>query len=150
MKNSFLFLLLALFFFACEEDNEKPPFDNTTFFNNHEAAKWTKETAKKHLQGRWELIYTYCCPLATNTSWVAADDDLFALQFEGDSIRVYSQNKLESSQLWSFDERYEGSFLLETKEAVSRTFGTIYFSENYMLFLSSPMDGADYYYEKVD
>ncbi|WKK76773.1 hypothetical protein QYS49_05700 [Marivirga salinae] len=150
MKKITLIFLTAIILFACKEGDEKPPFDNIEFYENHEAANWTKETAKVHLQGKWKLIYTYCCPMSPNSGWVAVDDDHFILEFKGDSVQVFTDNNLEQIQYWEFDERYEDAFYLETNEPISNTFGTIYFSENYMFFNASPFDGSDNYFEKVE
>lgn len=150
MKKITLIFLTAIILFACKEDEPKPPFNNMEFYENHEAANWTKDTAKEHLQGRWKLVYTYCCEMATNTDWVAVDDDYFALQFEGDSVKVFTNNNLEQTQYWEFDKQYEERLELETKDPISKTFGPIYFSKNYMLFHSSPADGPDNYFEKIE
>lgn len=150
MKTTIILFLTTMILFACKKDDIKPPFNNSDFYENHEAANWTKETAKEHLQGRWKLTYTYCCPMSPNSGWVAVDDDYFELQFEGDSVKVFTNNNLEQIQYWEFDERYEESLHLETKEPISNTFGSIYFSEVYMLFHSSPMDGPDNYFQKVE
>lgn len=82
MKKSILLLLTTLLFFACKEDEEKPPFNNQEFYENHQAANWTKETAREHLQGRWELVYTYCCPEASSNEWLAVEDDSFLLELK--------------------------------------------------------------------
>ncbi|MGM0579444.1 MAG: hypothetical protein ACQETL_02105 [Bacteroidota bacterium] len=150
MKKSILLLLSTLLFFACKEDEEKPPFNNQEFYENHQAANWTKETAKEHLQGKWKLIYTYCCPMSPNSGWEKLEDENFELQFDGDSIKVFNEGKLDQTQYWEFDERYEGAFYLETDEPISNTFGTLYFSKDYMLFNGSPSDGSDSYFEKVE
>ncbi|RUA31501.1 MAG: hypothetical protein DSY77_12985 [Bacteroidetes bacterium] len=145
-----LALSAIVLLFSCSDDNVKPPFNNQEFYENHEAANWTKETAKEHLQGRWKLIYTYCCPMSPNSGWTAVEDDYFELQFENDSVKVFENNVLAQTQYWEFDERYEGAFYLETAEPISNTFGTLYFSENHMFFNASPFDGPDNYFEKVD
>lgn len=150
MKNTTLLFLSALSLFSCQKGEVNPPFNNIEFYENHEAANWTKESAKNHLQGSWKLVYTYCCPMSPNSSWVAADDDYFTLEFEGDSVKVFTNNNLEQIQYWEFDERYEDAFYLETAEPISNTFGTTYFSEDYMLFNGSPSDGPDNYFQKVD
>lgn len=150
MKNLLLIFLTPILLFACKEDDEKLPFDNQEFYETHENANWTKETAKEHLQGRWKLIYTYCCPMAKGSKWEAVEDNYFELLFEGDSVKVFTNNKLEQSQYWDFDESYEVNLQLKTEEFIPNTFGTIYFSDIYMLFHSSPMDGPDNYFEKVE
>lgn len=150
MKKTILLFLITIFLFACKEDEVKPPFDNIEFYENHEDENWTKETAKVHLQGTWKLIYTYCCPMSPNSGWVAIDDDYFELQFEGDSVKVFTDNNLEQTQYWEFDERYEEAFYLETDEPISNTFGTMYFSEDYLFFNGSPSDGPDNYFQKTD
>ncbi|WP_375579668.1 hypothetical protein ABWH96_00915 [Marivirga tractuosa] len=150
MKNTIPLFLIAMILFSCKEDEVKPPFDNIEFYENHEAANWTKETAKEHLQGKWKLIYIYCCSMATSQEWAKIEDGYFELQFDGDSIKVFSEGKLEQTQYWEFNEHYEEVFYLETAEPISNTFGTLYFSENYMFFNSSPYDGPDNYFEKVE
>jgi hypothetical protein len=150
MKNTILFLLLTVLSFSCKEDDEKPPFDNNLFYENHQSANWTKETAREHLQGKWKLIYIYCCPMATNSGWAAVENDFFTLKCEGDSLKVFKENNLDQTQYWKFDERDDQALYLDTEEPISNTFGTIYFSEDYMLFNGSPSDGPDSYFQKVD
>lgn len=150
MKTSILLLSIAFSVFACKQEEVKPPFNNLEFYENHEAANWTKESAKEHLQGRWALIYTYCCPMSPNSSWEAVDDGYFELQFEGDSVKVFTDGNLEQTQYWEFSEHYEESLHLETDTPISNTFGTMYFSEEYLLFNSSPMDGPDNYFQRID
>lgn len=150
MKNLILFLLVAIVAFSCKEDDAKPPFSHIEFYENHEAANWTKETAKEHLQGRWELIYVNCCIMSPNQEWVAADDDNFFLEFFGDSVKVLEENIHGQTQFWEFDQRFETALYLETAEPISNTFGTMYFSEDYLLFNGSPSDGPDSYFQKVE
>jgi hypothetical protein len=150
MKNVALFILTAITLFACREDEVQPPFDNTEFYENHQAANWTKEAAKGHLQGRWKLTYTYCCPMSPNSGWAEVEDEYFELLFEGDSVKVYFNNALDQTQFWEFEDRFREALYLETAEYIPNTFGSIYFSEEYMLFHSSPMDGSDNYFQKID
>jgi hypothetical protein len=150
MKKTSLFLLIAISFFSCKENNEQPPFDNNTFYKNHQAANWTKESAKEHLQGRWELIYVYCCGFGESNEWSAIDNGYYDLLFEGDSVTVYKENNLETKQSWDFEDRSGNLFYLETEENIQNTFGTMYFSEDYLLFNGSPMDVSDNYFKKVE
>ncbi|HET8859982.1 hypothetical protein [Marivirga sp.] len=150
MKNFILLFLLSLIVSACNKQEEVDfPFDNSKFYENHEAANWTKETAKEHLQGRWMLIYTYCCPMSENRGWKSVEEDFFVLQFEQDSVKVFKNSTLEQTQYWEFNDQNEESLHLETEELISNTFGTIYFYEDFMLFNGSPLDGPDNYFQKV-
>lgn len=79
MKYPALLIITAIILFACKRNDVKPPFDPNEFYENHQEANWTRETAKEHLQGRWKLIYTYCCPMTSKSNWVAVDDDYFEL-----------------------------------------------------------------------
>jgi len=150
MKNTIYLFLITMFLFACKDDDIKPPFNIQEFYENHEAVNWTKETATGHLQGKWKLVYTYCCAMATSQNWDEIEDGYFELQFDGDTIKVFSEGKLEQTQYWGFEERYEEVLYLETDEPISNTFGTIYFSQDYMLFNGYPSDGPDSYFEKVE
>ena len=151
MKNVILyFLLSALLLFSCKENDEKPPFDNNTFYENHQAANWTRETAKEHLQGTWELVYIYCCGNGVNNGWSKVEDQYFQLQFEGDSVKVFKETNLDQKQYWKFDDRDGEALYLETKEPISNTFGNIFFSQNYMLFNGAPSDGSNSYFLKIE
>lgn len=136
--------------FSCKKDDFNPPFNNIKFYEDHEAANWTKETATEHLQGRWKLIHIFCCGFGESNNWADVEDEYFELQFEGDSVKVFKNNIHEQTQHWTFDKKYDEKFYLKTEEFISNTSGTIYFSEDYMLCNSSYMDGADYYYQKID
>jgi hypothetical protein len=150
LKKIFIAFFSLIFIFSCNKDEAKPPFNNQEFYENHEAANWTKETAKEHLQGKWELVYTYCCPMSPNSKWVPVEDDYFALQFEGDSVKVFTDNVLKHTLFWEFDDQYENAFYLEAEEPISNTFGTMYFSKDYLLFNGAPSDGPDSYFQKVE
>lgn len=149
MKKIFIAFFSLIFIFSCNKDEAKPPFNNQKFYENHEAANWTKETVYSHLQGSWKLINVFCCGFGSN-EWAAVEDGYFELHFEGDSVKVFTNNNLERTQYWEFDERYENGFYLETEDPISHTFGTMYFSEDYMLFNGSPSDLSDNYFQKVD
>ena len=149
MKNAISFALLTLFLFSCKENDAQPPFDNNTFYKNHQASNWTKELGKEHLQGKWKLIYTYCCGFGESNNWSAIEDGYFELLFEGDSVTVYMENNIETKQLWNFEDRSGNLFYLETEESIPNTFGTMYFSEDFLLFNGSPVDGSDNYFKKV-
>ncbi|ADR22274.1 hypothetical protein Ftrac_2295 [Marivirga tractuosa DSM 4126] len=150
MKRFIYLMIIAFFILSCNEDEARPPFDNQEFYENHQAANWTKVSAKEHLQGKWQLTHTYCCPMSPNTGWASIEEGYFLLEFKGDSVKVFTNNSLDQTQYWEFDERYERSLYLETEAPISNTFGTIYFSEDYMLFNGSPSDGADNYFQKVE
>lgn len=142
--------MLTFTLFACEQDEVKAPFDNNKFYEDHQSANWTKETAKEHLQGEWKFIYIYCCGFGESNNWAAIDDGYFELQFIDDSVKVFTNGMLEQIEYWEFDERYENPFYLDSEENIPNTSGTLYFSENFMLFNGSPTDGADYYFQKID
>ncbi|WKV13245.1 hypothetical protein [Marivirga harenae] len=150
MKIVFPWIIIVALVFSCTEDETKAPFNKQEFYSNHEAANWTKASAKEHLQGRWNLIYTYCCGFGDSNKWSAVEDNYFDLRFEGDSVKVFTNKNLERTLHWQFEERDGDALYLETEEPISNTFGTLYFSENYMLFNGSPSDGSDNYFQKVE
>ncbi|SMG52086.1 hypothetical protein SAMN05661096_03859 [Marivirga sericea] len=150
MKRYLYFIFIPFLICSCNKEEFEPPFNNQEFYQNHEAANWTRDTAKEHLQGKWELVYIYCCGFGESNNWSAIDDGYFELQFEGDSVKVFRNNALDQTQYWKFDESFETSFDLETEDPISNTFGTMYFSEDYMLFNGSPSDGSDNYFQKVE
>jgi hypothetical protein len=149
MKTSILLSLAAFILFACEQENADP-FSHIEFYENHAAANWTKETAKEHLQGRWNLKYVYCCVMTERKEWQGNGNEKFELLFEGDTVKVYVDNILDQKQYWDFEDRAGEVLYLETEEYIPHTFGTIYFSEDYMLFNGSPSDATDNYFQKID